>query len=129
KEIYDELVPYAEYHGLTTMGASTYGPLHRHLGALAQCYGEVGLAETHYQAALAASERMHSPVYLSATSYLYARMLLRAGDGRRRLQAADLLTNSLQLAQQFELHALTIASQHLARKHAISSERLVSSGG
>ena len=129
KALYDVLLPFAEYQGYTTFGASTYGPMHRHLASLAECHGDAKLADTHYRAALAAIARMQSPVYTSGTSCLYARMLLRSGDARRRAAAAELLTNALQLSRTFELHSLTHVAQRLAKHHGISAERLGSSSG
>lgn len=127
REIYEVLSPFSEYHGYTTIGGATYGPLHRHLGTLAETFGDTKVAETHYQAALAAADRMRSPVFTSGTSYLYARMLLRAGDLRQRARAGELLSNALQLADRFELLSISVISRRVAARHDVRLERASSS--
>jgi len=128
KEIYEALVPFAEYHSHTTLGASTYGPLSRHLGALAETQGDAAVADTHYRAALTESARMRSPVYISGVSYWYARMLLRAGDSRRRASAAELLSRALVLAEQSQLKSIAGVCRSLAERHGVSLDRVASSG-
>jgi DNA-binding winged helix-turn-helix (wHTH) protein len=126
KELYAALVPFAGYHSHTTLGASTYGPLSRHLGALAETAGDAALADTHYRAALTESARMRSPVYISGVSYWYARMLLRAGDTRRRARVAELLSNALELADQSQLQSIAAVCRGLAERHGVGLERLAS---
>lgn len=126
KEIYEALAPFADYQGFTTMGGATYGPLHRHLGALAETQGHVQLAETHYQAAVATAARMRSPVFSSGTSFQYARMLLRSGEARRRVRAIALLSSALQLADRFQLHSLSVSARRLASSHDVHPVRLAS---
>jgi hypothetical protein len=119
QEIYDILAPFAEYQGFTTMGGATYGPLERHLGTLAECLGQAERAETHYRAALAASARMRSPVFIGGTSYSYARMLLLAGEPGRRAAATELLSNAWQLADRHQLHSIGVIAKRLATRHGI----------
>jgi hypothetical protein len=128
REIYEVLSPFADYQGFTTMGGATYGPLHRHLGALAECREDTKLAETHYRAALTAASRMRSPVFTSGVSYQYARMLLQAGDERRNTQARELLTSASVLAERFQLHSISVISRRLAIRHDVRLERSSSSG-
>jgi hypothetical protein len=128
QQIYDVLAPFADYHSHTTLGATTVGPVSRQLGALAECQGDVVLAETHYRAALAASERMRSPVYSSGAGYLYARLLLRAGDPRRRARATELLSHALQLADASQLHVFGVTCRNLAKHHGVSLVEPASTG-
>jgi hypothetical protein len=102
------------------MGGATYGPLQRHLGMLAECLGQAQLAETHYRASLAASARMRSPVFVSGTSYAYARMLLLSGGANRRGRAAELLSNAWQLADRHQLHSIGVVAKRLATRHGVS---------
>jgi len=129
KAIYDVLSPFAEYHGLLTMGSATYGPLHRQLGALAECQDDAPLAELHYRAALAAAKRMRSPVYLSGTSYRFAHMLLRSGDARQRPRAAALLGDALRLAERCELLSIAEVARRVAARHGLALEALAAGGG
>jgi tetratricopeptide (TPR) repeat protein len=119
QEVYDILAPFAEYQGFTTMGGATYGPLERHLGTLAESLGQAQLAEKHYRAALTASSRMRSPVFIGGTSYSYARMLLLAGEPNRRAAAAELLSNAWQLADRHQLHSINVIAKRLAARHGI----------
>ena len=128
KQIYGVLLPFQDYHGLTTFGSSTYGPLHRYLAELARCFGDDVSAERHYRAALVHAERMHSPVYVGAASYAYARMLLRDGDARRRSRAIELVSNALRLSDQHPLHSIAHACQRLAKRHGLSTERRTGNG-
>jgi tetratricopeptide (TPR) repeat protein len=129
KDVYAVIAPYAEHHALTNMGGSTYGSLHRQLGALAECQGDAALAETHYRAALAAAERMRSPVFSSGTSFLYASLLFRKGEHGRRGRATDLLSSAFQLATDFQMHALTSVCRGLAERHGVGIDRLVAPRG
>jgi hypothetical protein len=124
KEIYELLIPFADYHGFTTMGGATYGPLQRHLGGLAECLGQAALADTHDQAALEVATRMRSPVFVSGTSYAYARLLLLSGDPSRRAQAADLMSSAWQLADRYQLHSIEVSAKRLAARHDLKVERL-----
>jgi hypothetical protein len=108
------------------VGGATYGPLQRHLGGLAETLGQPQLAETHYRAALETSTRMRSPVFVSGTSYAYARLLLISGDASRRVQAAELLSSAWQLADRHQLHSLEVVTKRLATRHGWSVERLTS---
>jgi hypothetical protein len=123
RDIYTVMAPYADHHAFTDLGASTYGPVSRHLASLAECQGDAQLAETHYRAALAAVTRMGSPVFTSGTSSLYARMLLRSGDARRRVQAAELLSSAHQIASKSQLHALVTVCRGFAERYGIRLDR------
>ena len=119
REIYETLAPFGDYQGFTTMGGATFGPLQRHLGTLAECLGQMQLAEAHYHAALEAAARMRSPVFISGTSYVYARMLLVSGDASRREQAADMLANAWHLADRHQLHSIGVIAARLATRHGL----------
>jgi len=129
KEIYDVIIPFADYHGFTTVGGATFGPLQRQLGSLAECLGQAQLAETHYRAALDASTRMRSPVFVSGTSYAYARLLLLSGDPKQRGHAAELLSSAFQLAERYQLGSIGTIARRLATRHGVSAERLASARG
>jgi hypothetical protein len=107
------------------MGGSTFGPVSRYLGALAECLGDAPLAETHYREALASVTRMPSPVFVSGTSWNYGRLLLRSGDASRRARAAELVSNAHQLATDYQLHALMLVCRALAKRHGLSLDRTV----
>lgn len=123
REVYDLLLPFADRHALTNMGASTYGPVSRHLATLAECLGDAPLAEAHYREALAAAERMPSPVFVSGTSWLYARLLFRAGDVSRRALAIELVSNAHGVAAQSELHSIAAVCRALAKSHGLTLDR------
>jgi DNA-binding winged helix-turn-helix (wHTH) protein/tetratricopeptide (TPR) repeat protein len=119
KQIYATLLPYAEHHGCTNLGASTYGPTSRVLGMLAECQGDAERAEAHYRAALDSADRMRSPVYSSSISVLYARLLLRGGAPNERHHAAVLLSRAFQLADRSQLPSLHFVCRGLADHHGI----------
>jgi hypothetical protein len=76
-------------------GASTSGPLARHLGRLALMLERYDEAEAHLAAASAEHERLGAPIWQAETDYLLGLTLLRrpSGDAERGCtllrQAAD----------------------------------------
>jgi hypothetical protein len=71
---------------------------------------------------------MRSPVYSSGAGYLYARLLLRAGDPRRRARATELLSHALQLADASQLHVFGVTCRNLAKHHGVSLVEPASTG-
>ena len=86
--LYPELAPLAGSNVMIGHLVAYYGAADRYLGMLAGTLGEWGLAEEHFEQALAANLAMEAKTWLAHTNYEYARMLLTRGDENRdRAQA------------------------------------------
>jgi hypothetical protein len=91
---YDTLLPYAELPIMASLAVVCFGSMHRALGIAALTCGQLDLAVTHLQAAVAASARLgHRPAALQARAELGLAYVQRreAGDvqrGRALLQEA-----------------------------------------
>jgi hypothetical protein len=89
--LYDLQLPHV--HTVVWNGATTYGPLARHLGCLALMLERYDEAEAHLAAASAEHERLGAPIWQADPGHLLGLTLLRrpGGDaerGRRLLRQA-----------------------------------------
>ncbi len=103
--VYKRLLPFGAYN-TTYEIAVCMGSIHRLLGMLASTLAQWGDAERHFQDALAANERMDTPLWLGYTQYNYATMLLARQGGADTAQARGLLTSALGTARRCGLAAL-----------------------
>jgi hypothetical protein len=78
KRIYDALLPYADRHGVISMGTNTHGQLARHLGRLAMRMNDPARAEWHLQRAIESTERSKSPTFTSLSCLAYAHLWTRS---------------------------------------------------
>ena len=79
---YSALLPYAGRNALTARAGIVWGPIDLFLGRLAATAGLAEEAERHYDAAVAAAERMRSPTLAVRAKEWYAALLRdRGGDG------------------------------------------------
>jgi hypothetical protein len=77
--LYRLQLPHA--HTLVWNGATTYGPLARHLGRLALMLERYDEAEAHLAAASAEHERLGAPIWQAEADYLLGLTRLRRPDG------------------------------------------------
>lgn len=98
RKLYDELIPVAELNvvGLAELGR---GSAARSLGVLAALLGRYDEAEQHFQAALAANERMGARPWVARTQHEYAQMLLARDAPGDRARAGELLGAALETAR------------------------------
>lgn len=119
RQLYAALSPYAEHHGLTLLGATSYGPITRHLAVLAAQSGQLELAEQHFGAALAAATRMRSPTYWALTAAGFAQLQLHLGRAEQRERAVELLVQTKERALRHGLIALDEYCRALAKRHGL----------
>lgn len=122
QELYAALLPFASHHGMTYLGAATYGPMTRYLALLAECLSDFTLADQHFRAALQSSSAMGSPVLISGVQVLYARLLLRAGNPQQRTRAVALVQSACECADELQLLRIAAGCRILAKRHNISLE-------
>jgi predicted ATPase/DNA-binding winged helix-turn-helix (wHTH) protein len=122
KQIYDALLPYADRHGVVSMGTSTHGPLARHLGRLAARMNDAARAEQHFERAIELAEQSASPTFTSLSCLGYAQMLVAAHETRTTGRAALLTTRAFQVARESGLwnivERVEVFAQHAAFKRA-----------
>ncbi len=90
--LYDMLLPYADWFAVAGQGTLCDGSIARHLGLLATTLERWEDAVRHFDAALAAHERIGANALVTATQADYATMLRRrgkSGDERRARTLAD----------------------------------------
>jgi tetratricopeptide (TPR) repeat protein len=83
---YDALAPYAELPIMASLAVVCFGSVHRPLALAALTCGKIDLAIKHFNAAVAANERLgHRPAAIQTRAELALALLQRAGtgDGRR----------------------------------------------
>jgi tetratricopeptide (TPR) repeat protein len=85
QELYDLLLPYAGLNVVIGVAAVCLGPVDRLLGRLATVTGRHQEAERWFEAALAAAERLRSPVWLGHARVDFARGLGGRGVRVRRM--------------------------------------------
>ena len=77
--LYEMLAPYADRVAVAQHGVLSDGAVARPLGVLATVLERWDDAEQHFAAALALNERTGARIFVTATQYEHARMLLRRG--------------------------------------------------
>lgn len=113
RPIYQALKPYATRHGSVSIGIGSHGPLARHLGRLALQMHECDLAERHFAEALALSEAMPSPLFISLSLVGYAHMLLVARPNAAE-RANAMIGRAARIAEAHELGAVLAYTDGLA---------------
>jgi tetratricopeptide (TPR) repeat protein len=105
--LYDAILPYEKLHANISVGFGTHGPVARQLGVLAARMGELASASRHFEAAIDASEAIHSPLFVSVSCLSYARALQRSEQpGARQLRRA-LLQRAIRTVEGTELLGLS----------------------
>ncbi len=101
--VYPELAPHTGTNIQIGHLVACHGSADRHLGMLAAVLGDWPRAEEHFTAAIALNERLAAKTWLAHTLLEHARMLLARSSGNDRAQAAALLGQAVQLAQELGL--------------------------
>jgi hypothetical protein len=74
--------PYADRFATGGIGAICFGSMHRHLGLLAECAGDLDEADAHFRRALQANRRAGATLLIAHTQRQHAMLLReRAGPG------------------------------------------------
>ena len=103
--LYDLMAPYAERNALLDVHVC-YGPVARHLGALATIRSDFDQAQRHFEAAIESSRRMGARLWLAHSLFDYAAMLVRRGKGDDRVLALEHLDTAIKDASACGLRAL-----------------------
>jgi tetratricopeptide (TPR) repeat protein len=69
RPLYEALLPYADQHGIVSVGMSHHGPMARYLGMLALLLPDHALAVKHFEHALRMAEQIASPPFIGAISH------------------------------------------------------------
>ena len=106
KTLYDLIADYADRNGVLSLGAVCTGSVAHQAALLASTAGRLDEAETHFETALRANERMGTRPFLARTQFAYARMLLkRDGEGDYE-KARELIADSLETAEEIGMAKL-----------------------
>jgi tetratricopeptide (TPR) repeat protein len=103
--LYKLIAPYADRNALLDVHVC-YGPLSRHLGALAALNSHFDDAQRHFESAIESSRRMGARLWLAHSLFDYASMLLRRGNGDDRALALQHLDSAINDASASGLKAL-----------------------
>ena len=103
--LYNLMAPYAERNALLDVHVC-YGPMARHLGALAVVRSRFDQAQLHFEAAIEISRRMGARLWLAHSLFDYASILLHRGDGNDRARALEYLDAAIEDASANGLKAL-----------------------
>ncbi|MEE8278444.1 MAG: tetratricopeptide repeat protein, partial [Thermoanaerobaculia bacterium] len=102
--LYDLLAPYADR--CVVFFSGSFGSVARNLGLLAATMQRWEDAERHFEDALDMNARMGARPWVARTQHDYADMLLRRGEPGDREKALELLTQTLDTAQELGMKAL-----------------------
>ncbi len=103
--LYKLMAPYADRNALLDVHVC-YGPVARHLGALAAVGSHFDDAQRHFEAAIESNRRMGARLWLAHTLFDYASMLLRRGNGDDRARALGYLDTAIKDATASGLKSL-----------------------
>jgi hypothetical protein len=96
--LFERLKPYADRMAVVGYAVMCLGSVARPLGMLAATMGQWELAEQYFRKALAANERIGSPLWVGHTLHYYARMVASRGRKGDVAKARDLATRGLEVA-------------------------------
>jgi DNA-binding winged helix-turn-helix (wHTH) protein len=116
RTLYKLVLPFGQLWGNVDIGLNTYGPMARHLGMLAARAGEIEVAQSHLEDALARSEAASSPTFTSLTCLVYARAALKHGSVQMRRRAAELLKSAESINQRHGFRGLSTAARMVAER-------------
>jgi tetratricopeptide (TPR) repeat protein len=113
--LYQALLPYRAQviAGVMPHPVVCFGPASLYLGLLATVTSRWAEAGGHFEAAVAADERLGAGPFLARTRYEYARMLLARGQAGDRRRAAELLDQALAAASTLGMAGVVAGVQAL----------------
>ncbi len=103
--LYNLLVEYASRNGVHS-GVVCTGSIAHQIALLASTAGRLDEAETYFEAALDANERMGARPFLAQTQSAYARMLLKRGSDGDVERAQQLIATALETAEEIGMAKL-----------------------
>ena len=105
RELYDELLPYADRWAVSTPSIC-FGPMSLALAGYASVLGWHDAALAHAETGLASARAEHTPIFVAAALVEQAEVLLARGEGDDRRRARGALNEAAHLAVGLELSAL-----------------------
>jgi tetratricopeptide (TPR) repeat protein len=103
RPLYDVLLPYANQHGIVSVGMSHHGPMARYLGMLALLMSERELAVQHFEHALRMAEEISSPPFIGAISHQLGVVLAGSERALDRDRACTLFSRATGIAEAHKL--------------------------
>jgi tetratricopeptide (TPR) repeat protein len=119
--LYPMLVPYRGRCAIVPMSFNG-GSVERSLGLLAGTAGRHEEAADHFEAALAANQRIESPLWVAHTEHEYARLLLARGRAADHPRALDLLGRAVAAAREMGMTALLTGAEPLLAELGSTNE-------
>jgi hypothetical protein len=124
RPLYDALLPYADQHGIVSVGMSHHGPMARYLGMLALLLPDRELAVKHFEHALRMAEQIASPPFIGAISHQLGVVLEMSERPLDRDRACTLFSRATGIAESHKLGWLRrAAGKALANAFARYKER------
>jgi class 3 adenylate cyclase len=106
ERLYPELLPFAGRHMMLSPVGACWGSVARPLGRLAGLLGRFAEAEAHFEAALAANQRLGARPLAAQTEAEWAELLLQRGGPGDRERATALVHRALETARELGMKAL-----------------------
>ena len=97
--LYNLIAEYAERNGVLSLGVACTGSIAHQVALLASTAGQLDQAESQFETALEANERMKTPPMLARTQYEYARMLVKRDGPGDADKAQLLMAKSLEVGE------------------------------
>jgi tetratricopeptide (TPR) repeat protein len=111
--------PYADRFATGGIGAVCFGSLHRHVGLLAHCVGDLDDADTHFRRALQSNRRAGAALLIAHTRRQHAALLHdRAGPGDGAAAEA-MLAEANEAYRQLGLDHWTVPVEHRSADDAV----------
>jgi predicted ATPase len=103
RPLYEALLPYANQHGIVSVGMSHHGPMARYLGMLALLLPDRELAVQHFEHALRMAEEISSPPFIGAISHQLGVVLATSERSLDRDRACTLFSRATGIAEAHKL--------------------------
>jgi predicted ATPase len=116
RPLYDALLPYADQHGIVSVGMSHHGPTARYLGMLALLLPDRELAAQHFEHALRMAEQIASPPFIAAISHQLGLVLETSEQTPDRDRARGLFSRAAGIAESHKLSWLRKAAGNALAK-------------
>lgn len=112
QELLPIILPYAGLFATGATGAVCFGSMHRHIGLLAQCVGDLDEADEHFRYALKANRRAGATLLIAHTQRQHAALL------RERSGPEDVATADAMLAEANETYRQLGLEHWMSVEHA-----------